>query len=286
MSIFHFYEEIRRGLRENYFLYSEQDFMLQEAYSTFWNFLREKGEDMNSQLFDISEKSSTVTPGTYLSRITEALRTPGFFGDRGWTVIKNAQILRLEDFKFLGGELAEDSRILILYNKELPEKIVEVLKNIKFLSVSLRDNEVRRWIEYKAKSLGIDLSDELIQYIEELTEGNPVSAASELQKIALAGIKKPSLSELKELIFGHSEYDSWDLVEAVKKKDKQRALLILREIRSSKKDDLPLVIGALNKFYSNSKDYKRVLPLLHQMDILSKASGDFLEPLLLKLLDL
>ncbi|MCX7794014.1 MAG: hypothetical protein N2257_06380 [Thermodesulfovibrionales bacterium] len=275
MSIFHFYEEIKRGLKENYFLYSEQAFMLQEAYSVFQDHLKEKGEVLNSQVLDISERPP-------LSLIIETLTTPGFFGNKGWTIVKNAHLLKLEDFKSIAPEIG-DSKILFLYNKESPEKIMDIMKEIKFLSVSLRDHEVRHWIEYKAKSMGLKLSEELIQYIEEITEGNPAIAAAELQKIAISGIEKPSLAELKELIYGHSEYDAWDLIEAIKRKDRARALLILRALRTSKKDDLIMVIGALNKFYSGTKDYDTALPILHEMDILSKTNREFLEHLLLRL---
>lgn len=281
MSIFHFYEEIKKGLKENYFLYSEQTFMLQEAYHVFWDKIKERGEELNSQVFDISEKPP-------LSHIIEALRTPGFFGNKGWTVIKNAHILKLEDFKSLAREIEESKTItspsiLFLYNKETIEKIKDILKGLKFISLGLKDSEVSSWIEYKARSLGLELSRELIQYIEELTEGNPAMAASELEMLAIMGLKKLSLAEVKELIHGYSEYDPWDIVEAIKKKDRARALLILRTLRASKKDDLLLVVGALNKFYSASKDYSKVLPLLHEMDLMSKTNKDFLEAIFLRL---
>lgn len=275
MSIFHFLEEIKKELKGNYFLYSEQAFMLQEAYSAFRNILKERGEDLYCTVFDISEKP-------LLPQIIESLRTPVFFGSRTWTVIKNAQILKIEDFKVLADEIG-DLGILLLYNKELPDKIMDIMRGLKFFSVSLRDSEVRLWIEYKAKEMGLELTGELISYIEELTEGNPAIATSELEKIALAGIKKPSLNELKELIYGHSEYSPWDLINALKKKNRALALLMLRALRSSKKDDLLMVVGAMNKFYSVSKDYNKALPVLHEMDILSRTNKELLEILLLRL---
>lgn len=283
MSIFHFYEEIKKGLRENYFLYSEHTFLLQEAYHLFRDKLKERGEDLNSRIFDISEKPP-------LSHIIEALRTPGFFGDKGWTVIKNAHLLKLEDFKNLAREI-EDSKtftslsILFLYNKETIEKIKDILKGLKYISLSLKDSEVTTWIEYKAKSLGLKLGQELIQYIEELTEGNPAMAAPVLEMLATTGLKSPSLAEVRELIHGYSEHDTWDIVDALKRKDRARALLILRSLRASRRDDLLVVVGALNKFYSGSKAYSKVLPTLHKMDIMSKTNKDFLELLFLKLPD-
>lgn len=280
MSIFHFYEEIKKGLKDNYFLYSEQAFMLQDAYSVFQSYLKEKAEELNSQVFDMSERPP-------LSQIIEALKTPLFFGSRGWIIIKNAQTLKLEDFKTIAQEIG-DSKIIFFYNKEVTDKITEIMKGLKFISVSLKENEVTGWLEYKAKSLGLELSHEVIQYIEELAEGNFAIAFSELQKLALfsgegGGSQKLSPAELKELIYGQSEFDPWDLINALKKKDRARALLILRALRGSKKDDLIMVVGALNKFYSSSKDYNKALPVLHEMDVLSKVNKEFLELLLFRL---
>ncbi len=281
MSIFNFYEEIKKGLEGSYFLYCQDPFMLQEAYSAFSAYIKDRGEELCLKVFDMSEKLP-------ISHVIEALKTPVFFGNKGWIVIKEAQSVKLKDLATIAAEI-DNSRVLFLYNKNPEREIFNTLKSVRqahnevrFISIELKENEVLAWIDLKAKNLGIELGEEAIQYLLELTEGEPGLIATELNKLAAAGIKKPSQEELKELVFAHLNYDTTDFINAIKKKDRVKALSILKSL----KDDFPLAIGALNKIYSNSSDYKKAIPLLHEMDFRAKAYKDFLEPLLLKLLEL
>ncbi len=248
--------------------------MLQEAYSAFLAYIKDRGEELCLKVFDMSEKIP-------VSHIIEALKTPVFFGNKGWIVIKETQLLKLKDLATIAAEI-DNGGVFFLYNKNPEREIFNILKEVRFISIELKEDEVLGWIDLKAKNLGIELSREAIQYFLELTEGDPGLIATELNKIAMAGIKTPSQDELKELVFAHLNYDTTDLIHALKKKDRVRAISILKSLR----DNLPLAIGALNKIFSSSPDYKKALPILHEMDLRAKAHKDFLEPLLLKLLEL
>lgn len=254
--------------------------MLQEAYSAFLEYIKDRGEELCLKVFDMSEKIP-------VSHVIEALKTPVFFGNKGWVVIKEAQLLKLKDLATIAAEIENiggesNSGVLFLYNKNPEREIFNTLKEVRFISIELKEDEVLNWIDLKAKKLGMEFSREAIQYFLELTEGEPGLIATELNKIAMAGIKTPSQDELKELVLAHLNYDTTDLIHALKKKDRVRAIYILKSLR----DNLPLAIGALNKIYSSSPDYKKALPILHEMDLRAKAYKDFLEPLLLKLLEL
>ncbi|MFN3739828.1 MAG: DNA polymerase III subunit delta [Thermodesulfovibrionales bacterium] len=275
MSIFNFYKEIKKGLEGNYFLYSQEPFMLREAYEIFLTYIKDRGEDLSLKVLDMSEKLP-------ISHVIEALKTPVFFGNKGWVVIKEAQLLKLKDLATLASLNFWEPYVLFLYNKNPEREIFNTLKEVKFISIELKEDEVLSWIDLKAKNLGIELNREAIEYLLEITEGEPGLIATELNKIAMAGIKNPSHEELKELIYAHVNYDTRDLINAIKKKDRIRTLYIIKSF----KDNLPLAMGILNKIYSSSSDYKKALPLLHEMDLRSKAYKDFLEPLLLKLLEL
>ena len=284
MSIFVFYESLKKGISGVYFLYSKDQFMLQEALDSFLKEVSKKtGGESNScgefacQHFDINEKPS-------LSVIIEAIKTPGFFGSTIWTVINGAELLKIKDFKAFAEEIAGTgtgaTNILFLYNGSLPKELTEVFKDARFISVELPERELSRWIKYKARELGLELSDEVIEYILELTEGEAGIISSELKKLELAGIKKPSIEDVKELLQPHTEYDIKDLFDALKRGDKLKILRIFR----SMEDELPQAIGALNKFYASTKEYHRALPLLHEIDLRARVQKEYIEPLLLKLL--
>jgi len=148
-------------------------------------------------------------------------------------------------------------------------------------TLDLNERDLFKWVQYKSKELDLSLNKEAIEYILDLTQGEPGIIYSELNKLQLAGLKAPSIEELKEILLAHSEYDTRDLINAIKNRNKARAIYILRTL----KDDMPLVIGSLNKFYSFTPEYMKVLPILHEMDLRAKTQKEILEPLFLKLLE-
>lgn len=277
MSIFVFYEALKKGISGIYFLHSKDYFMLQEALNAF---MKKEGEDLTFQLFDMAELSS-------LSLIIEAIKTPSFFGSKAWTVLKRAEVLKLKNFKTLAEEIGEPStnlenNILFLYKGSPQKEVYELFKDARFISVELPEKELPRWIKYKAQELGLALNDEVIEYILELTEGESAIICSELQKLEMAGIKAPSIEYLREVFHPHTEYDIKDLFDALKRGDQLRILYICRSLE----EELPQVIGALNKFYSTTKVYKKALPLLHEMDLKARVQKESVEPLLIKLLEM
>ncbi len=264
--------------------------MLQEAFSAFWSYIKKEGLELSSQIFDMDEAPP-------LSNIIEALASPGFFGKRGWVIIKGAQRLTKKEFERISSEMRHlssggevtvsgevtveaDPRILFLWKGKPEDYIRKYLEKVIFLSVDLPEREIPRWIEYKARELGLEPSREAIEYILEITQGEPGIIFSELQKIAMAGVKRPSIEDLKELLSGHSEYDIRDLYRALREGNRLKALLIFRSLR----EDMIMVVGGLNKFYSKTPVYKKVLPILQEMDLMARVSREYLEPLFLRLL--
>jgi len=275
MSIFNFYEEHKKGLSGPYILYGTDQFMLYEAMHLLKSSIKNSGGDVTVQQFDMDEKPQ-------LSQIIEAIKTPGFFGTKGWIIIKEAQLLKTKELKAIGAEIASSNPDILILHKGNPSKeFREILKNVRLFSLDLNERDLFKWVQYKSKELGLSLNKEAIEYILDLTQGETGIIYSELYKLHLAGLKAPSIEELKEILLAHSEYDTRDLINAIKNRNKARAIYIFRTL----KDDMPLVIGSLNNFYSSTPEYRKILPLLHKMDLRAKTQKEILEPLFLKLLE-
>jgi DNA polymerase III delta subunit len=286
MSIFEFYEESKKGFSGVYLLYSSEPFLFQDALNTIENYLRAQQSEIRK--FDMEEKPP-------LSSIIEELRTPFFFGSNTnsqWIIIKSAHLLKKKEIKEIAEFTVADSNLIFFFGKKPDKDFLEFFKNSKLISLDLKDEEVPEWLQYKAKEFGLTLSKEVIDYILQKTEGEPAIIYSELYKLHLSGLFAPTLKDMKEIFNPYSEYDLKDLLRAIKNKDKAKTLLILRSL----KEDPSYIVGALNNFFSSSPfnfkrgkegvEYKKILPILHEMDLRAKTQKDFLEPLLLKLLEL
>ncbi len=275
MSIFNFYEEHRKGMSGSYLLYSSDDFMLYEAFHIFMTSIKDSGKELSIQQFDMEEKPQ-------LSNIIEAIRTPVFFGTRGWIIIKEAQLLKTKELKAIGTEIGSSNTDILILHKGNPSKeFQEILKNVRLLKLDLDERDLFKWVQYKSKEFALSLNKEAIEYILDLTQGETGIIYSELYKLHLAGLKAPSIEELKEILLAHSEYDTRDLVNALKKRNKAKAIYIFRTL----KDEMPLVIGSLNNFYSSTPEYTKILPILHEMDLRAKTQKEGTETLFLKLLE-
>lgn len=278
--------------------------MLHEAFAEFWSLIKEEGLGLSAQIFDMEERP-------HVSRIIEAMASPGFFGTfrlggegisgDNWIIIKNAHSLKARELQTISSEMhalrkvgAPEKigsvtgkthcwapRLLFLWKSKFDKKIEDLLPDTTFISVTLQENEIPKWIHYKARKLGLRLTEDAMQYIIEHTMGEPGIISSELQKIRSADVLSPSIEDLKQIISSNYEYDIRDLYSALRSRDKGKTLCAVNSL----KDELIQVVGVFNQFYSNRPEYKEILPLLHEMDIRTKSSGGYLEPLILKLLD-
>ncbi len=235
-----------------------------------------------------------------LGQILDVANTVSFFGGRRFTVFTgNLQKLPKKDLERLMHYVsnpAPNNAFVMLHTGILTRDSREKFGTVKPISLDLKGAEIPSWLKQRARTNGIEMSDEATDYLIELIGPDLGLLSSEVEKISLIGKKRIDTDDLSEIVTGERLYSMFDLVNALRMKDAERVFRIYKTLRETA-DDYGL-IGALNWQYGRSvhaegspaeKGYLlRVFELLHGADIDIKSSGRTfpMEYLLVKLLRL
>lgn len=88
------------------------------------------------------------------------------------------------------------------------------------------------WLRARATRQGVELDDAGIASLCAHTEGNLLAAVQELQKLALAGVRKAGAAEVLASVTQSSRFDVTQLGEAVLQGDRVRALRVLAGLKA------------------------------------------------------
>jgi len=99
----------------------------------------------------------------------------------------------------------------------------------------IKGEQLPQWILQRAKHMQLPLSLTSARWLAEQTEGNLLAAVQELEKLALWQGETTSLSEtlehaLKDMIANSARYDIFQLANAMKARESQKALTILSRL--------------------------------------------------------
>ncbi len=297
MSIKNFLQEIEKGLTSSiYLLYANDQYLLKEAALAVKRTIPESERDFSFNIFDID--STDEIPA--FEQIIDVINTIPFFGQRRVVILENFQKLSKKDFKKLEIYMANPSTrtVLIMLHNGIPKKEQrERLKGVKIISLDIREQELPFWIKQKAKQRGVEISDEAIEYLIGVIGPDIGLLSSEIEKFTLLENAKVSTNDIAEIVKGSGDYDVFDLVEALKRKDSEKVFRIYRAL--SETQESYSLLGALNwqygRMFTYSKDkgpamdyYHRAFELLNKADIEIKSSGGVfpMEYLLVRLLQL
>ncbi|MGB9716156.1 MAG: DNA polymerase III subunit delta [Thermodesulfovibrionales bacterium] len=297
MSYHEFFKEIEKGLPAPlYLLYASDPFILREAITEVKKLVPFEQKGFNFHLFDFLSTEEKVS----LQEIIDVANTAPFFSRRRFVVLTgNLQKFSKNDLKMLDGYLsnpAHYSVFVICHEGILKKDIRERFKGIKVISIDIRGADIPLWVKYRAKSKGIEISDDVVDYLLGTVGTDLGLLSSEIEKLSFIGKKKLSVNDISDIIEGEGFYTPFDLVEALEQKDTEKVFRIYKTLRQT--TEAYNIIGILNWLYGRLIRMNRIkkgeeyilkaFEILHNADKDIKNSGrDFpIEYLLLRLLQL
>jgi len=294
MSITHFINEFNKGLSSPVFsLFAEDPFLLKEAYFMVSASIPESGREFCFDAFDLKDSDEPLT----FEQMLDILNTLPFGAERRTVIIENIQDLLKKDLPALERYVSSpsDCSLLIMLHKGEPKAhFREILKKTRQISLDIRPQDFPAWVKEKAKKKGLAISDTAIDYLIGVIGPEPGLISSELEKFSLLGKERLETKDIAGLIRGNSDYDVFDLVNALKARDIEKVFKIAKIIQEFQ--EAYSLLGAINWHYTRmyqkergrSDYYTKVFELLNEADYRIKSSGGAfpIEYLLIRLLQL
>ncbi|MCL0071041.1 DNA polymerase III subunit delta [Thermodesulfovibrionales bacterium] len=294
MSIKQFQQERLKGLPSDaYLFYSTEDFLLYEVLSI----IKDKHRDSSGFDFDVFDMKSPDDSRSMV-QIIDILNTLPFSSGRKVVVIENIQKASKVEIKKLEGYLANPSSrsLLVMLCSGRPRPFnTTVLKNVKTIALTIYEREIPLWVKDRAERKGISLTDRAVEYLISLAGTDLWMLYSEVEKISSWSAGGTiDIDDIKNTVYAGIEYNAFDLVNALKKRDAKEVFRIFETV--NRNTESQMLLGALNWQYtslatefSHNKEgryLEEILGLLHQADVAIKNShSHVIEELLIKLLN-
>jgi DNA polymerase III delta subunit len=296
MSFQAFLNEIEKGLPSLVYLFHASDiFLNREAIKVIKKLVPEGERDFNLHLFDFSREADEKTP---FEQIFDTVNTVPFFGKRRFVIwLGNLKGFSKKDLKRLESYIsnpAPHSVLFLFHEGVLKKEMRENFRGVDTISLDMRETEIPSWICHRAKLKGLEMSDDVADYLLGLKGPDLGLLSAEIEKISLLGKQRVSVDDISEVIEGGGFYTPFDLVDALEEKNADKVFRIYKVLKET--TESYTLIGILNWLYgrnlsarSRTKGNKyllKVFEVLNKADIDIKSSGrDFpLEYLLVKLL--
>ncbi len=298
MSFQNFLDEVKKGLPSTvYVLYTSDPFLCREAVNEITKLVPITEREFNLHIFDFTLSAEENVSMDYVLNVAN---TVSFFGSRRFTLlIINLQKVSNKDLERLKTYISNpspDGVFIILNNGIFKRNIKETFKGAKFFTLDVKEAELQNWISEQLRMKGVQISDQAVDFLLG-SIGNDIGLLSaEIEKISLLGKQKIDIYDISDIVIGSREYNVFDMVKALMKKDVSTVFRIYNTFKSISEDHV--LIGALNWQYGQrlytgdqkkSNDYfLKVFEILNNADIDLKSSGRRfpLEYLLIKLLRL
>ncbi|GAB6183987.1 DNA polymerase III subunit delta [Thermodesulfovibrio hydrogeniphilus] len=256
-------DDVKKGLTSQlYFCYSNDGFLLSEAVKL----IRAHFPPISIETYESLEEIdiATLTSATSL------------FAERRILLIYNFEKIRKKDkriewLKKIVEKKASHITVFFLCNaeaKELAEDINFLKGHFRFgiFPLDIQERDLHEWIIYKASKSGLKLRRDAIDYLIDLTAGQPGLISSEVEKISLlVNQSEIGISDIKEILAENAEYSSFDLIDAIQSKDKGKAFKILQSLQNTESD---MILGALNwHFTYRAKADLKLYSLLYKANL-------------------
>lgn len=293
MSIKHFIQEIEKGLQSSvYLLYAEDPFLLKEASIMSSHTMPQAERDFCFDAFDLDDNAKAQP----LEQMLDVANMMPFMGKRRVVVLENIQAIAKKNMAALENYISNPSPcavMLLLHKGGIKAQFKDMVKKTKAISLDIRPQDLPLYIKEKARLKGFEITDKAIGYLMDMEGHDAGLISSEVEKFALVGKSRIDVQDIIGLVKASSDYNAFDLVNALKERDTDRVFKIAKSLQET--TETYGLTGAINWHYSrmasndkgrNRAYYDRVFGLLNEADIRVKTSGGTfpLEYLLIKLL--
>lgn len=231
------YRELIAGLKQGrvlplYLFFGDEEFLIQEAV----DLIIEKAVDPGGRDFNFATVYCRETGAVELVNLCQ---TFPFLSERRLVIAREIEAYKADDIETLTGYLKDPSPytclVLVSHQGRFEKKQVTAAVEAKGAVTrffSLLDGEMLPWIEGRARSRGLTIRPDAANYLWQFLGNDLQKIANELEKVAifLKDKKEISLDAVKHVVGDFREYLSFDLAEAIGRKDHDRSILILSRL--------------------------------------------------------
>lgn len=233
----------------SYLFLGEEDFLKEaELKKLKSRFLENSTRDLNYSVFYAKDKDFR------LKEALDILNTAPFMSPKRFVILKDADSLSDSDKESVLFYLKNprDSSILIIDSKSSRIKegfVLEASKLTKLVrSARLIGSEINIWISKRVRDAGKKISVEAINLIKENLPNDLNILCSGVDNLILYAGKRPEITknDVEKVIYVAPLKTSFDLLEAIEKKDVKAALSIFASIQKYKKRETEFLLGLLS----------------------------------------
>jgi DNA polymerase III subunit delta len=297
LSLKQYRQEVDKGLPAPvYLFYSTESFLLYEALTVIRGIYQDS-DLFNMEIIDLASSDEKLPA----EKIMDILNTLPFFGSKRIVALRNVQKWTKKEAQKFGEYLkrpSEYAQLVMLFEGARPDIFdAAVMKDVKSVALSVSEGELPAWIHERAGRKNIKFTPKAVESLITIAGSDLGMLHSEIEKFALSHEGRiVDAEDVRGIVYAGAEYDAFDLVNALAKKDSAKVFRIFENI--GRTVDPVMLLGALNWQYSNSgsrgalpgmskEKLGKVYQLLHEADMAVKTShSHVIEALLVKLLKL
>ena len=230
-------EDLLRNLKQGkilplYLFFGDEEFLIQEAVDLIISTVVDPG----SRDFNFNTVYCKGMSGNDIVNLCEALP---FMSQRRLVIAKEIEALKAADIDELAAYLQSPSpsTCLVMTSSQQRFEKKAIMAPVEANGAAVRffalvDRDMPGWIESWVRRKGLTIQRDAVQYVWQ-TLGNDLQAINnELEKtvIFIKERKAISYEDVKLVVGNFREYTSFDLADAVGKKDRESAFLILSRL--------------------------------------------------------
>jgi len=254
----------------SYLFLGEEDFLKEaELKKLKSRFLENATKDLNYSVFYAKDKDFK------LKEMLDILNTAPFMSPKRFVILKDADSLSDGDKESVLFYLKnpKDSSIFVINSKAVKIKegfILEASKLARLVRSSrLTDTEIAAWISRRAYSAGKKIGPDAINLIKENLPNDLLVLSSSVDNLILYTGKKAEITrqDVEKVIYIAPLKTSFDLLDAIEKKDIKLALNIFTSIQKYKKRETELLLGLLSWQFRMLLRVKELLRIKGRLEV-------------------